>query len=84
VTLDAFIARARAVRAARGQATEDPALEFEAGVRLAMALFLERECSRHAADIRDIESDLSRLCDAHPWIGPALELAGETEHVEVC
>lgn len=71
MTLDTFIARARAVRAARGQATEDPALEFEAGVRL-------------AGDIRDIEFDLSALCDAHPWIGPALELAGATEHVEVC
>ena len=86
MTLDTFLSRSYLVAVARGEVTDTPEARtaWDAGARLTFALFLERECSRHADDIRDIEADLSRLCDSHPWLGPALELAGELEHVEVC
>jgi hypothetical protein len=83
VTLADLCARARAVRAARGAATAEPAAEFDAGVVLAFGLFLERESARHADDIRGIEADLAELRETHSWLGPALGGADALEHVDV-
>lgn len=85
MTLDTLIDRAYLIAVARGQITDTPEarLAFRAGARLVFALFLARESNRHAADIRDIEIDLDRLRERDPWLGPALEIAGATEHVEV-
>jgi hypothetical protein len=82
VNLSDLCARARAIRAARGNATTDPGQEFDAGVVLAFALFLRREDERHAGDRRDIRRDLADLCTAIPWLGPALDGAEPLEHVE--
>ena len=86
LTLDAFLSRSYLVAVARGQVVDTPEARtaWDAGARLTFALFLERECSRHAEDIRGIGIDLDRLREAHPWLGPALEAAGALEHVEVC